>query len=85
MTKEIVRPASADKALFFLGPASTVGPSLAAWAVIPFGPEIATANLTQDFYSHGHHVNGGVWRDHFRVGIELNAFLWRVTRLRSDG
>jgi NADH-quinone oxidoreductase subunit H len=45
MTKEIVRPASADKALFFLGPVLTVGPSLAAWAVIPFGPEIATANL----------------------------------------
>lgn len=45
MTKEIVRPAAADKALFFLGPVLTVGPALAAWAVIPFGPEIATANI----------------------------------------
>jgi NADH-quinone oxidoreductase subunit H len=45
MTKEIVRPTAADKALFYLGPVLTVGPSLAAWAVIPFGPEIAAANL----------------------------------------
>jgi NADH-quinone oxidoreductase subunit H len=45
MTKEVVRPAAADKVLFYLGPVLTVGPSLAAWAVIPFGPEIATANL----------------------------------------
>ena len=45
MTKEIVRPAAADKALFFLGPVLTVGPALAVWAVIPFGPEVAVANL----------------------------------------
>jgi NADH-quinone oxidoreductase subunit H len=45
MTKEVLRPATADKVLFYLGPVLTVGPSLAAWAVIPFGPEIAVANL----------------------------------------
>ncbi|MGI9134970.1 MAG: NADH-quinone oxidoreductase subunit NuoH [Rhodoferax sp.] len=45
MTKEVVRPSAADKSLFYLGPVMTVGPALAAWAVIPFGPEIATANL----------------------------------------
>lgn len=45
MTKEIVHPSAADKKLFFLGPVLTVGPALAAWAVIPFGPEIATANI----------------------------------------
>lgn len=45
MTKEIVSPAASDKFLFFLGPVLTVGPALAAWAVIPFGPEIAVANL----------------------------------------
>jgi NADH-quinone oxidoreductase subunit H len=45
MTKEIVRPAASDKFLFYLGPVLTVAPALAAWAVIPFGPEIAVANL----------------------------------------
>jgi NADH-quinone oxidoreductase subunit H len=45
MTKEIVRPSASDKFLFYLGPVLTVAPALAAWAVIPFGPEIAVANL----------------------------------------
>ncbi|MDO8319576.1 NADH-quinone oxidoreductase subunit NuoH [Rhodoferax sp.] len=45
MTKEIVRPAASDKFLFYLGPVMTVAPALTAWAVIPFGPEIAVANL----------------------------------------
>lgn len=45
MTKEIVRPAASDKVLFYLGPVMTVAPALAAWAVVPFGPEIAVANL----------------------------------------
>lgn len=45
MTKEIVRPAKSDKFLFYLGPVLTVAPALTAWAVIPFGPEIAVANL----------------------------------------
>jgi len=45
MTKEIVRPAASDKALFFIGPVLTVAPALAAWAVVPFGPEGAGANV----------------------------------------
>jgi NADH-quinone oxidoreductase subunit H len=45
MTKEIVRPAASDKFLFYLGPVLTVAPALAAWVVVPFGPEIAVANL----------------------------------------
>jgi NADH-quinone oxidoreductase subunit H len=45
MTKEIVRPDASDKFLFYLGPVMTVAPALAAWAVVPFGPEIAVANL----------------------------------------
>ncbi|WP_180132283.1 NADH-quinone oxidoreductase subunit NuoH [Rhodoferax sp. BLA1] len=45
MTKEIVRPAASDKFLFYLGPVLTVAPALTAWAVVPFGPEIAVANL----------------------------------------
>ncbi|MCB8746623.1 NADH-quinone oxidoreductase subunit NuoH [Rhodoferax sp. U2-2l] len=45
MTKEVVRPAASDKFLFYMGPVLTVAPALAAWAVVPFGPEIAIANL----------------------------------------
>ena len=45
MTKEIVMPSAADKSLFYLGPVLTVMPAMAAWAVVPFGPEIAVANL----------------------------------------
>jgi len=45
MTKEVLRPAAADKALFYLGPVMTVMPAMAAWAVVPFGPDIALANL----------------------------------------
>ncbi len=45
MSKEIVRPTMADKSLFYLGPVLTVAPALAAWAVVPFGPEMAVANL----------------------------------------
>ena len=45
MTKEIVRPDNSDKFLFYLGPVLTVAPALTAWAVIPFGPEVAVANL----------------------------------------
>lgn len=45
MSKEIVRPTMADKSLFYLGPVLTVAPALAAWAVVPFGPDMAVANL----------------------------------------
>ena len=45
ITKEIIRPSAASKGLFFLGPIMTIMPALAAWAVIPFGPETALANI----------------------------------------
>ena len=45
LTKEIIVPTVANKGLFFLGPIMTIMPALAAWAVIPFGPEIALANI----------------------------------------
>ena len=35
----------ANKGLFLLGPIMTIMPALAAWAVIPFGPEVALANI----------------------------------------
>ncbi len=43
--KEIIRPTAANKGLFFLAPVMTIMPALAAWAVVPFGPEIALANI----------------------------------------
>jgi NADH-quinone oxidoreductase subunit H len=43
--KEIIRPTAANKALFFLGPIMTIMPALAAWAVVPFGPDVALANI----------------------------------------
>ncbi|MDR2155715.1 MAG: NADH-quinone oxidoreductase subunit NuoH [Burkholderiaceae bacterium] len=45
LTKEIIRPTAANKALFFLGPVLAIMPALAAWVVIPFGPEVAIANV----------------------------------------
>jgi NADH-quinone oxidoreductase subunit H len=44
--KEILIPSAASsKGLFLLGPILTIMPALAAWAVIPFGPETALANV----------------------------------------
>jgi NADH-quinone oxidoreductase subunit H len=43
--KEIIRPTAANKGLFFLGPIMTIMPALAAWAVVPFGPDVALANV----------------------------------------
>jgi NADH-quinone oxidoreductase subunit H len=45
LTKEIILPTVANKGLFLLGPIMTIMPALAAWAVIPFGPDIALANI----------------------------------------
>jgi NADH-quinone oxidoreductase subunit H len=43
--KEIIRPTAASKGLFVLGPVMTIMPALAAWAVVPFGPDVALANV----------------------------------------
>ena len=45
LLKEIIVPAKANKALFVLAPVMTIMPALAAWSVIPFGPEIVLANV----------------------------------------
>ncbi|HOB67192.1 NADH-quinone oxidoreductase subunit NuoH [Ottowia sp.] len=45
LTKEIIRPTAANKPLFFLGPLMAIMPALAAWVVIPFGPEAALSNV----------------------------------------
>lgn len=43
--KEIIAPTAASKGLFFLAPVMTIMPALAAWVVVPFGPEVALANI----------------------------------------
>ncbi|MFT5643290.1 MAG: NADH-quinone oxidoreductase subunit H [Janthinobacterium sp.] len=43
--KEIIIPAKSNKILFVIGPVLTIMPALAAWSVIPFGPEVVLANV----------------------------------------
>jgi NADH-quinone oxidoreductase subunit H len=43
--KEIIVPARSNKALFIIGPIMTIAPALAAWAVVPFGPDVVLANV----------------------------------------
>jgi NADH-quinone oxidoreductase subunit H len=45
LMKEIVIPSSSNKALFLLAPVLAIGPALAAWAVVPFSPELVLANI----------------------------------------
>ena len=45
LTKEILVPTRASKGLFFIGPVMTIMPAMAAWAVVPFGPDVALANV----------------------------------------
>ncbi|MBC7502698.1 MAG: NADH-quinone oxidoreductase subunit NuoH [Herminiimonas sp.] len=45
LLKEIIIPAKANKVLFVIAPIMTIMPALAAWVVIPFGPEQALANI----------------------------------------
>ena len=45
LTKEILVPAAANRGLFFIGPILTIMPALAVWAVVPFGPDVALANI----------------------------------------
>lgn len=43
--KETVRPAMAGSFLFFIAPILSLATALAAWAVIPFGPNLVLANV----------------------------------------
>jgi NADH-quinone oxidoreductase subunit H len=45
MFKEVILPANASKALFILAPIAMLVPALAAWAVIPFAPEVVLADI----------------------------------------
>ncbi|MCC6474519.1 MAG: NADH-quinone oxidoreductase subunit NuoH [Burkholderiales bacterium] len=43
--KEIIVPSGSNKALFVLAPVAAITPALAAWAVIPFAPEVVIADI----------------------------------------
>jgi len=45
MFKEVIVPAQANKGLYILGPIMTIMPAMAAWAVMPFGPDLVLANV----------------------------------------
>ncbi|TMH48477.1 MAG: NADH-quinone oxidoreductase subunit H, partial [Betaproteobacteria bacterium] len=45
MFKELIVPTGANKFLFIFAPMLTLMPALAAWAVIPFGPEAVLADI----------------------------------------
>jgi NADH-quinone oxidoreductase subunit H len=45
LLKEIITPRAANRWLFVMAPIMTIMPAMAAWAVIPFGPELALSNV----------------------------------------
>ena len=45
LVKEIIVPTGANKFLFVLAPVMTIMPALAAWAVVPFAPEVVLADV----------------------------------------
>lgn len=45
LTKEVIVPANANRLLFVLAPVVTLMPALAAWAVMPLGPEMVLADV----------------------------------------
>jgi NADH-quinone oxidoreductase subunit H len=45
LAKEIIVPAGANKFLFVLAPIMAIMPALAAWAVVPFSPELVLSNI----------------------------------------
>ena len=45
LTKEVIIPSGANKFLFVIAPVMSIMPALAAWAVIPFSPELVLADV----------------------------------------
>ena len=45
LLKEVLVPTGANRGLFILAPIMVIMPAMAAWAVMPFGPEVALANI----------------------------------------
>ena len=45
LLKEIIVPSGANKFLFVLAPVMAIMPALAAWAVVPFSPQLVLSNI----------------------------------------
>lgn len=45
LVKEVIIPSGANKFLFLLAPVLAIMPALAAWAVVPFSPELVLADI----------------------------------------
>jgi NADH-quinone oxidoreductase subunit H len=45
LVKEIIVPTGANRFLFVLAPVMAIMPAMAAWAVVPFGPELVLSNI----------------------------------------
>jgi NADH-quinone oxidoreductase subunit H len=45
LVKEIIVPTGANKFLFVLAPIMAIMPAMAAWAVVPFSPELVLSNI----------------------------------------
>ena len=45
LVKEIIVPTGSNKFLFILAPVMVIMPAMAAWAVVPFGPELILADI----------------------------------------
>jgi NADH-quinone oxidoreductase subunit H len=43
--KEVILPTNASKVLYILGPMLMLMPAIAAWAVVPFAPEVVLADI----------------------------------------
>ena len=57
-----------------LAPVVTLMPALAAWAVMPFGPQIVLANVNAGLLDvDGHHFGGCLWRDRGGLGVEFEV------------
>src|SRR3954466_1428708 len=45
LTKEIIVPTGSNKFLFVLAPVLSIMPAIAAWAVVPFSPNLVASNI----------------------------------------
>lgn len=67
--KEIIVPDSSDKLLFVFAPILTFSLSLAAWAVVPFGPGLVFADINVGIlYLFGDFIFRGLRHYYCRLG-----------------
>ena len=77
--KEIVIPSGANKYLFFIAPVLSIGPALAAWAVIPFADGVVLSNINAGLALHpGDDVGWRVRRDPRGLGVEFQIRVYRL-------